>query len=101
MKVTLTKITTEDIIVDIPNKCPKCGSDFTDKDKSDLVEVQLASTYEFCFMGAEVGTIADALDEIEYTEPPAVIPDGDIFTIGYHCENCGTILATTEEDEKE
>jgi phage FluMu protein Com len=91
MKVELSRISYDEITVEIPNKCPKCKVDFTDSSHHYLAEDQWVGRQQYGYIACE--------NNCEY---PNVIGSDELIldnlvVTGYRCHQCGQALATTEE----
>lgn len=79
MKAKVTKLVETVVEVELPEKCPKCGADFTSEDYN-LRQAELSSSVLPAMIngGVEIGGVDP--------EP------GDVMVTGYFCGECNEML---------
>lgn len=89
MRVTLQKVTTVDVEVELPEPCPKCGRDFhgTDDYPYPLIEDQYSAESQICGLDG---------DDMEYGEAEGCDDGGGAIVTGYRCGHCREVIVTTE-----
>ena len=86
--VTLDKIVTRDVDVELPTSCPHCGLSFEEADS--LLEEGYCATNQRCSIGTYDGRgVVDGYAETEN------VYDGGLVA-GYQCGGCRTTLVSTE-----
>ncbi len=88
MKITLEKVTVEEVEMELPNVCPNCKHDFAD---GGLTEEQLIGSSQ-----AVASYVPDDITSWDYEESEYC---SDIcHVVGYRCSVCGHQLITTESE---
>ncbi len=87
VSVTLDKIVTRDVDVELPTSCPHCGLSFEEPDS--LLEEGYCATNQRCSVGTYEGRgVVDGYAETEN------VYDSGLVT-GYQCGGCRTTLVST------